>query len=213
MKRPLFLLAGLALTAALVLPSATANHSAGYHWRRGSNPFNVRMINGTSANWSDAVKSAAGKWTRKSTVLDINLKRGGAGCGAVSGRVKICSGSFGGGWAGLTEVAQQGPHIVWATVKLDNAALAAKHAVACHELGHALGLSHRAQSETSSCLTPSVSAAQRRPDSHDIRMLRRIYRHSDGGGKAGATGGPIVVRRYPARGGEVTVLRYVTYLD
>jgi predicted Zn-dependent protease len=160
--------------------------------------LDVRLINGATGGWQDAVTGAANRWSDKSTVLDIAVEGGAAGCGQVNGAMKVCNGSFSGSWAGLTTVGLVGKHIQWATVKLDNSAGTAQRAVSCHEIGHALGLGHRQPSETSSCMTPSVSASQRGPDAHDRKMLKRIYKHKDG---ASATDG-----------GDVRVVRIYTYL-
>jgi hypothetical protein len=197
MKRTLLLLTLLGVVAAIA-PMASANHSAGWHWRRGSNPFDVRVINGTTSGWFDSVNGAARRWSNKSTVLDMDTEDGGSGCGAVVGAVKVCNGYFSGSWAGLTTVTLIGKHIQSAVVQLDNSALSASRAVACHELGHSIGLAHRTQSETTSCMTPSISSAQTRPDSHDLRMLKRIYRHGDG---------------IAASSGDVRVVRMFTYLS
>jgi hypothetical protein len=194
MKRSLMLVAVLA-SIALVVPMASANHTAGYHWRHKASPFNVRLINGSAGVWRDAVVRGASRWTQ-SPRLNIKVLAGGNSCQPVQGRVKVCSGNFSGGWAGLTEVAQNGPHVVWATIKLDNSAVSAARAVACHEIGHALGLAHRAQSESTSCLTPTVSASQVRPDTHDLRMLGAIYRHNDGANAKAADDGKTVIHRY-----------------
>jgi hypothetical protein len=196
MRRALLLLVLLSLAVAIV-PRADANHPSGWHWRRGSNPVTIRVINGTSGVWADAVSGAAGRWSNKSTVVDLAVEGGPGGCAAVAGAVKVCSGDFAGSWAGLTEVGLSGDHAQWATVKLDDSASGAKRAVACHELGHALGLAHRPAGESTSCMTPSVSSSQTRVDDHDLRMLKRIYKHLDGSGLSTS---------------EVRVVRIYTYL-
>lgn len=54
-----------------------------------------------------------------------------------------------------------------------------KRSVICQELGHVLGLDHRASSNTSSCMTTSTSVFPNYPDSHDYNQLASIYAHAN----------------------------------
>jgi hypothetical protein len=85
------------------------------------------------------------------------------------------------GWYGLFQPDQLG-HLTKGYIQFDDADppndAAAKRYVACHELGHSVGLAHRASG--TSCMN-TVSPGYQSPDSHDIEMLdRNIYQYSDG---------------------------------
>lgn len=79
--------------------------------------------------------------------------------------------------AGVTATARVGTDIKSSTITLDTTFGRTNNSVrrrnvACHELGHSLGLSHR--TETTSCLTSYV-ANQQYPDATDIKNLNIRY--------------------------------------
>ncbi len=178
-----------AITIAVVassLGSATAHHPIGWHWRRGSNPVTVRLLDSVTAAWQQPVERAAREWSRRSGPVDIAIEKSMTKaskrrkCPAPDGAVRICNADYGDtSWAAITRVVRLGKHIVRAKIIMNDRGATAHRALACHEIGHALGLAHR-QQEATSCLTPIVAPAQMHPDAHDIQQLRRIYDHSDG---------------------------------
>jgi hypothetical protein len=78
---------------------------------------------------------------------------------------------------GSTATAHVGNNITSSTVILDKSfgrtnSAAHRRNVVCHELGHSLGLGHRAG--TSSCMTSYVTN-QRYPAAADITLLKTMY--------------------------------------
>ena len=78
---------------------------------------------------------------------------------------------------GSTATAHVGNNITSSTVILDKSfgktnSAAHRQNVVCHELGHSLGLGHRAG--TSSCMTSYVTN-QRYPAAADIKLLTAMY--------------------------------------
>jgi len=78
---------------------------------------------------------------------------------------------------GVTTTARVGTDIKAVTVVLDTTfgrtnSSAKRRNVTCHELGHALGLTHR--SETTTCLTSNATSKQY-PDATDIKNLNDMY--------------------------------------
>jgi hypothetical protein len=187
--RRLFAVVVIASPLAAIAPGAQATHSAGWHWRRASDPFTVRLVDSVTSRWQDQVEAAAQEWSDRSGVLNVSMTTGATDgatrkeCPAPDGAVRICNADYGNtSWAAITRVVMTGDHIVRAKIKLNDRGAFAYRALACHEIGHALGLAHRKPSETTSCMTPSVMRSQRHPDRHDIGKIARIYEHSDGAG-------------------------------
>jgi hypothetical protein len=171
----------------MLAPGARADHSAGWHWQRKADPFVVRLVDSVTSGWQPYVEAAAREWSDGSGVLNISVSPGASDaatrkeCPAPDGAVRICNADYGDKpWAATTRIVMVGSHIVRAKIKLNDRGAFAFRALACHEMGHALGLAHRSPGATSSCLTPAVASSQKHPDTHDLRQLKRIYEHNDG---------------------------------
>lgn len=85
------------------------------------------------------------------------------------------------GWLGLTSLESiSSCHINKASIKLNRYYLDSPSytdstiaKIACHEIGHTLGLSHSAS--TTSCMNHSSTSIS--PDAHDVDTIRSIYAH------------------------------------
>lgn len=186
--------------AVTIVPVASASHSWGspaYHWPATSLPLTLNLGNNLGSDW--AVSEYGGSYLDNvhadwsaSAVLDTtivtgaNLRR----CGAVSGRIEVCSDTYGAnGWLGVASIWLSGSHIAKATVKMNDtyfnsspyATKEWRRSVLCQEVGHTFGLGHQSEDwnvNTGSCMdyykVPNIA-----PNVHDYAQLGLIYNHSD----------------------------------
>lgn len=232
-------LAVLAVVAAILVGTAgpvQANNAwSTYHWARGANPFTLQIGNNmTAGDWNSYLKAASSDWSsstggnplRTSLVAGAGKKR----CGAVSGRVEVCNGTYGqNGWLGLAQVWLSGGHISQGTAKMNDSYFNQatynnpneKLHVVCQEVGHTFGLDHQSTDGTTqnSCMdyfsntgANAGSTASTHPNDHDYAQLATIYSHLDatttianaapvrGFGAAGADGNGTPAGASKARG-------------
>jgi hypothetical protein len=174
----------------LVVPTASANNSAGYHWR-GTGSRVVTVVDSVNGTWDAALRTAAAGWSASAVInmpvaLGDDSRKTRKKCPVIEGQIRVCSFNYGRtSWAGITRVwyTLSGRHVVRGFVKLNDRRAKSDNlrlAITCHELGHVVGLSHRPQRQDSSCMTPRVGPSQVAPDAHDRSKLLEIYDHSDG---------------------------------
>jgi hypothetical protein len=178
-----------AATAAIILalaPQASAAPCcyAGWHWKRASNPFVVTILSSVQSKWVTPLTNAVNEWST-SDKFDMHIVQGNtsaatrSNCGQTSGEVHVCNSNYGAtGWAGLTELTLNGQHIVKLRVRLNDYYTTPhfRRLIACHELGHSVGLGHRSQ--PSSCMMPG-SGSRKHPDATDFAEIDAIYKHLD----------------------------------
>jgi hypothetical protein len=193
MRRSLLVLLVASFLAAVSLAApAQASHSWGsYHWARTANPFTVALGDNVGSAWDGYLTAAGSQWSQ-SSVLDTTAVAGTGGkrCKATSGRVEVCSGSYGrNGWLGLASIWASGSHITQGTVKVNDTyfAMAAYNTpderahVMCQEIGHTFGLGHTSEdgSTQNTCMDYSQSPTSTEPNAHDYAQLEAIYAHLD----------------------------------
>ena len=189
------------LAAAVTAGSASATHSwGGYHWARTSNPFTIKLGNNVSGPWSNMLVKASADWSA-APVLDTLIVAGGAkgrNCKPTSGRVEVCSASYGNtGWLGVAQIwITGGVHITQGTVKNNdyyfgnstyqyNNTAEMQHVI-CQEIGHTFGLDHQSENgdTLNTCMdyyhnTSNSDMLSTSPNAHDYEELGIIYNHSD----------------------------------
>ncbi|WP_187284642.1 matrixin family metalloprotease [Streptomyces sp. uw30] len=154
----------------------TASAWCGHKWDYG--PFNdpqVYFLDHSGDSWP--VTDARVDWYQ-APGIDAYYRWHTAGCpGGGRHCVHVYSGSYGTDWYGVTEASSSGGYFVdgSVTVKLNDQVTpntyAARRSVACHEMGHALGLDHNGS--TNSCL--SVPEFPQHPSSDDFAVLNQLY--------------------------------------
>lgn len=193
----------VSVLAFAAFPTLTsANHSWGsYHWARTSNPFSLQLGDNVSGAWDAYLATASTDWTF-SSVLNTTIVAGGTTgepkkCRPTSGRVEVCSASYGGAWLGLAQIWVSGSHIYQATTKVNDFYFnkakyntpAWRSFVMCQEVGHAFGLDHQNENfydaNLGSCMdytsNPLGPPSNEHPNAHDYEQLELIYNgHPDG---------------------------------
>lgn len=164
-----------ALGVVIAQPLTADAHHADEHW---TVPTVIVRDETGIAEYRRAIAMAAARWNAAGSAVRLDVRDGlGRGCDAPSvGNVAVCRADLPSTTAGEARVWVDGDHIIKGSVLIDAGARPFEHlvAIACHELGHALGMDHRA--ERSSCLTATIHSSD--PDAHDRAELRRTHGHS-----------------------------------
>jgi predicted Zn-dependent protease len=179
-----------ALFALLLLTPSVARGDAGSFTWPGSGERTIPIeVDNLGPRWQKPLTKAILSWNRS---LQINLVIGAAGtCATVNEGIELCGEHAGAtrSWIGLAGIwtcaepvgCDDAIDFANIEVNLDKSWSPAKRVfVLCHELGHALGLEHRAVGEgatVASCMTPTFSQS-RSPylaDAQDLADLTTMY--------------------------------------
>lgn len=127
--------------------------------------------------WQEASRLAVATWNAVGADLHLTWSEGGIGCGAEGSTIPVCRDVLRPGWKGAAAVYNlPDGHLGGARIRVaaDRAfTQAERNTLACHELGHTLGLDH--SGSPASCLTQGSKSAT--PDAGDIESLRASYGH------------------------------------
>ncbi|MER8039064.1 matrixin family metalloprotease [Streptomyces hydrogenans] len=153
----------------------TASALCGAKWSYGAyNDPQVYFLDHTSDSWP--VSDAQVDWYQ-SPGIDAYYRWYTAGCPSGRHCVHTYSGSYGTDWYGQTSYTTSGGYFVDGSVvvrlndQITPNTYAARRSVACHEMGHALGLDHNGS--TNSCM--SVPEFPQHPSSQDYSVLNLLY--------------------------------------
>jgi len=157
---------------------ASATHGDNLHWK-GSGLRQVAVIDKTgNSGFHSAVVGAVNNWNSGLHNVHLNLTTSSGACSSSGGNIQVCLSKRVGGLARWTN--DSANHFFGVAVRLDRYHPTYAAALACHELGHALGLAHRLQSEqNTTCMSPAVGAGQTHPDAHDFATVDAQTNHTD----------------------------------
>ena len=110
---------------------------------------------------------------------------GDGGCDE-SHEVEVCQDAYGKtGWLGRAQKYVSGDHITYGQVDFDLSSGFTKkkrNFVACHELGHVIGVGHRDEQTGNSCMVARWKFLTQKPaiaDAQDVDVVNGMYGHVD----------------------------------
>jgi Metallo-peptidase family M12B Reprolysin-like len=156
----------------------------GSHWRRSSGYQTVVRVlwRGPDARWLAQTKRAVSLWNRSSRIYMLMA----TSCPTGRNCVRVYTENLGrNGILGIAYLSGSGGHLYGSGNKVVFNSSYASYGdlnLACHELGHSIGLAHPADGREGPCSHATGSA----PRPADYDTLLKVYRHTDSTGPPGA---------------------------
>lgn len=174
------------LIALLILSTWIPNANAAshdLHWERGTDPLIITVYDQTrNKAWGEALRKLTNKWN--SGIHDIKFSyihdpnnsscEDGLGLRTVVACIHETSDK---NYLAQANIYYQNGHIIKATIWMDPRPKPKRDSLACHELGHTLGLDHRKDGDT--CMTTMDNRWISHPDEKDFQdvSLRHAHQH------------------------------------
>jgi len=167
------------LLGLLFIPPAQAG-TVPVHWRRGNHPLVITVYDQTADSlWDHALRKLTGEWNAgiHHIAFVISLAPADCGTGAGAFSVVVCiRQNRDPNHVGETALYSDGEHITYALIWMDPRPHPAMAHLACHELGHALGVAHR-PAGAKSCMVDGYVEKVEHPDQADFDGVSLAYSH------------------------------------
>ena len=174
-------LVSMVVIVAALAPAQAGAAEAPARWSGTGERQLVVNVSGVPDAFLGPIRRSAEAWSR-SPAVEVAVEVGGT-CWDFRDRLELCGSSYPtASWLGLTSVWVNGRNnIQYVTIEVNLAKTwtwERRRFVACHELGHALGLVHRSEVSGPSCMLPNfsmVDASPAIPDDTDLANLAALY--------------------------------------